>query len=350
VALALSRHGVTVHLDDADPAAARTAEAMGAGSVGPPKEPVDLAVLAVPPAHIGTVLARSQRSGLARAYTDVASVKARPQDQIRSAGGDLSSYVGGHPLAGSERSGPLAARPDLFEGRTWVLTPSVRTDRAALNCGLELVSLCGAVPMVMDSVRHDRAVALTSHAPHLISALVAARLAPAEEEHLRISGQGLRDVSRVAAGDPTLWGDILDANADAVADVLEAFADDLGRAIDALRALRGTEGPASKQGAAFLDELLRLGNRGHARVPRKGGAGPAVYVPLPVVIPDQPGSLARLFAAVGEAGVNIEDLRIEHAVDQPRGLVELLVEESAAPGLRRVLRADGWIMRDADIS
>ncbi|GAA2800998.1 prephenate dehydrogenase [Kitasatospora sp. CM 4170] len=346
VALALARHGVTVYLDDVNRTAARTAEAMGAGSLAAPDGPVDLAVLAVPPAHVGTVLARSQRVGLAHAYTDVASVKAQPHDEIDRAGADPASYIGGHPMAGTERSGPLAGRADLFEGRPWVLTPSPCTGQETLNRALELASLCGGTPVVMDAAAHDRAVALVSHAPHLVSSLLAARLAGAGEESIRISGQGLRDVTRIAAGDPGLWNEILDANATAVADVLDAYAADLGRAIGALRALGGADAVRRRAAASTLDGLLRTGNEGRARVAHKSGTPLTDLTAVPVLVPDQPGALARLFTAVGEIGVNIEDVRIEHSMDRPRGLVELLVQQRSAPALSRLLDAGGWTVAE----
>ncbi|MFI8389866.1 prephenate dehydrogenase [Streptomyces sp. NPDC085540] len=345
IALALSRRGVVVYLDDRDTTAARTAEALGAGHLEEPPSRVDLAVLAVPPAHVGAVLVDCQRKGTAHAYTDAASVKALPHDEIRALGGDPATYVGGHPLAGAERSGPLAARADLFEGRPWVLTPSSQTDRAALNQGLELVSLCGGVPVLMDPEAHDRAVALTSHAPHLVSSLMAARLAEARSEYIRVSGQGLRDVTRIAGGEPALWSDILTANADAVADVLEEYAADLGRLIAALRAQR--DDGARAKASADLRELLRQGARGHARVPDKRSATPVQFVAVPVSVPDQPGALARLFSTVSDAGVNIEDVRIEHSVDdRRRGLVELLVDASSVPGVRRLLDDNGWVWQE----
>ncbi|MFE9701924.1 prephenate dehydrogenase [Streptomyces sp. NPDC005930] len=346
VALALSRQGIQVFLDDADTTAARTAEALGAGSLDAPDGPVDVAVLAVPPAHVGTALKECQERGLARTYTDVASVKERPYQDVLMAGGDPGRYVGGHPLAGAERSGPLAARADLFEGRLWVLTPVEPADRGALNQVLELVALCGGTPVIMDAAAHDRAVALTSHAPHLVSTLMAARLAEADGEHIRVCGQGLRDVTRIAAGEPALWGDILEANAEAVADVLEACAADMERTVAALRALHGADGGPRRRAAADLQETLRRGTRGAARVPRKHGAGPVEFATVPVAVPDQPGALARLFATVSEAGVNIEDVTIEHAVGRPTGLVELVVERSSAEEVRRLIDARGWTARD----
>ncbi|MBD0423934.1 prephenate dehydrogenase [Streptomyces sp. TRM S81-3] len=343
VALALTRSGVTVHLVDVNRTAAQTAEAMGAGSLSPPKEPVDVAVLAVPPAHVAAELARVQREGLARAYTDVASVKARPQQDLLAAhSADPAGYIGGHPLAGTERSGPLAARADLFEGRPWVLTPSAHTDEAVLNRALELVALCAGTPVIMDVAAHDRAVALTSHAPHLISSLMAARLSDATEASVRVCGQGLRSMTRIAGGDPALWQDILHSNAEAVADVLEAYAADLAVVVGALRTLGSADPGVRGQAEQDLRRLLVQGLRGHARVTPKPGTSLADLAAVTVAIPDRPNALAEVFAAVGETGVNIEDVRIEHAPGQGQGLVELLVHRGGAPELARLLGAGGW--------
>jgi prephenate dehydrogenase len=345
VALALSRRGVLVHLLDADPDAARTAASLGAGVLDEPSAPVDLAVIAVPPALVGRILAEWQRAGLAHGYTDVASVKARPEVEVKAHGGDLTSYVGGHPLAGLERSGPLAARADLFDGRPWVLTPTAASGRDVLNRVLELVSLCGAMPVVMDTVEHDHAVALVSHAPHVIAALMAARLEHAPEDAVRLAGQGVRDVTRIAASDPGLWREILAANADAVADVLAEYADDLRTAVTALRGLGAAEPAAADRGATDVAELLTRGNAGHARIPGKHGAPPATYVSVPVTISDSPGELARLFAAAGTANVNIEDVAIEHSTGTATGLVSLFVDPKVAERLTRHLSADGWTVQ-----
>ncbi|MCG7204963.1 prephenate dehydrogenase [Streptomyces arenae] len=345
VALALSQRGVSVYLSDADPSTARTAAAMGAGNLGLPETPVDLAVFAVPPARISAEVARWQRIGLARAYTDVGSVKARPGQELSACGGDPASYVGGHPLAGGERSGPLAARGDLFQGRYWVLTTSDHTDQSAFNHALELVSLCGAVPVLMNTVAHDRAVALTSHAPHMLAALMAGRLVEAEDSAVRISGQGLRDMTRIAGGDPGLWSEILDSNAAAVADVLASVADDLDRTVSALRALVEKDEASAESSRRDLEELLRRGTTGRARIPQKDGRPSFDLTAVPVEISDRPGALAHLLADAGACGVNIEDVRIEHVPDPPRGLVELMVERAAAGPLSASLRNSGWLLQ-----
>jgi prephenate dehydrogenase len=345
VALALSRRGVAVYLDDRDESAARTAASLGAGEYTAPSEPVDLAIIAVPPAYVASVLEDAQRRALAGAYTDVASVKAGPQDAAIARGVDQATYIGGHPLAGREVSGPLGGRADLFDGRPWVLTPTAATGREALNRALELISLCGAVPVVMDAADHDYAVALISHTPHLVAALMAARLEHASEDAARIAGPGVRDVTRIAAGDPGLWEEILAANATAVADVLDEYAADLTRAVAALRSLAAADQDKRAAGRDDLVSLLRRGNAGQARIPGKHGAPRAVYSAVPVVISDAPGELARLFAAVGAAGVNIEDVTIEHSPGQAVGLVTLQVAPERAEELAARLAERGWTVR-----
>ncbi|WKX69609.1 prephenate dehydrogenase [Streptomyces sp. XD-27] len=344
-ALALAGRGVQVHLADHDPAQARTAAALGAGTDAEPAGPVDLAIVAVPPAHVAEHLAAAMRRGAARGYLDVASVKGGPRRELEALGCDLTRYIGTHPMAGRERSGPLAATADLFEGRPWVLTPTPGTDTEVLNLALELVALCRAVPVVMDADAHDRAVALVSHTPQLLSSMVAARLRDADETAVRLCGQGIRDVTRIAASDPGMWIDILSANPGPVADVLAAVAADLDETVRSLRALDSADEDKRSGGAAGIADVLRRGNAGRERVPGKHGAAPTAYESVTVLIGDQPGELARIFADAGQAGVNIEDVRIEHATGQQAGLIQLMVEPRAVPGLTAALRERGWSIR-----
>ncbi|MHA6763716.1 prephenate dehydrogenase [Streptacidiphilus sp. PAMC 29251] len=344
-ALALSARGISVHLRDVDPDAARTAASLGAGTVDDPEGVVDLAIIAVPPPLIASVLAECQRQGLARSYTDVASVKAGPRQDIAALGCDTVHYIGGHPMAGAERSGPLAARADLFEGRTWVLTPSADTDTDTLNAALELVALCGAVPVVMDAQAHDRAVALVSHTPQVLASLVAARLEHAEENAVRLAGPGIRDTTRIAGSNARMWVEILSANAGVVADILEELAADLGGAVAGLRSMAAADEAKRAEGAGAVEDVLRRGNAGRARIPGKHGAPPTRYEVVAVVIGDQPGELARLFAEAGRAGVNIEDVLIEHSTGLQAGLVQLMVAPSAVVGLTSALQERGWRVR-----
>ena len=339
VALALRAVGVEVQLRDRDPAAADLASALGAGAVRTSDSPsVDLAVIAVPPASVATTVAGLQREGAAAVYTDLASTKGIAQREIEVIG-DPTSYVGGHPLAGRERSGPGAARIDLFAGRPWVLTPSAASSGHALATVRRMVELCEATVVVMDPDTHDRAVALVSHAPQVLASLVAARLLGADAEAVGLSGQGLRDVTRIAASDPALWTEILAANAGAVAEVLAAVAADLDRVVSALRSAAAAPDPAAMDP---VTAALRAGNAGRAALPGKHGGAPARFTAVPVLVPDKPGELARLLTDVGTDGINLEDMRIEHSPGQPVGLVELAVRPALAEELVAALRARGW--------
>ncbi len=345
VALALREQGSAVWLADQDPAAARLAAHLGAGELLPERgRPVatDVAVIAVPPDAVADTLAAAQSTRLARCYTDVASVKQLPVAQARARGCDLASYVPGHPLAGREKHGPAAARADLFLGRSWALCPTPETSGEATSTVTALVRACGAVPVRTDAAAHDRWVALVSHAPHVVAAAMAARLEDAPAEALDLAGQGLRDVTRVAAGEVGLWTQILIANCGSVADVLAAVAADLA---EAARMLAAEADGAGLAGSKSVAGLLDRGQAGVARIPGKHGSEPREFTGVQVVILDRPGELARLFDAAGAAGVNIEDVRIEHSPGLPVGVAELAVRPAEAAPLLDALEAGGWPVR-----
>ena len=180
IALALRECGTEVWLSDTDHAAARLAAELGAGQVlpaaGRPGGPADIAVLAVPPAAVASSLAMAQRQGLARCYTDVASVKELPLREAAELGCDLVSFAGGHPMSGRERSGPAAARADLFAGQPWVICPSGQTAASCVTAVTDLALACGAQPVQLSAAEHDRWVALVSHVPHLVAGAMAGQL------------------------------------------------------------------------------------------------------------------------------------------------------------------------------
>ncbi|MDR3033919.1 MAG: prephenate dehydrogenase [Kitasatospora sp.] len=269
VGLALRRHGVDTYLIDADTDAARTAEKRGAGAVGAPEQPADIAVIAVPRGRVAAVLAEHQKLGTARVYTDVSGVKVPLYQEAREHNCDLASLVGGHPVVGAGGSGPREAREDLFEGHPWALTPTESTEALALNSALELVALCGAVSVLLAPEAHDRAVALVSHAPHLIASLAAARLLDGDESAVRLAGQDLRDVTRIAVGNPDLWTEILTANAGPVADQLDGWA---AQARVLAREMRDIARFGDTTRPVRLRETLMFGAAGRARIPEPWSA------------------------------------------------------------------------------
>ena len=360
VALALRDKGTEVWLSDADPATARLAADLGAGTVIPDlrdaKGIADIALLAMPPAVVGRQLAHAQDCAVADVYTDVASVKVLPARHARELGCDLETYVPAHPLAGRERHGPAAAQADLFLGRTWALCPLPETAPDAVDAVTALAVACGADPVVIDPETHDRWVALVSHAPHLVAVAMAARLAPSSvpADALKLAGQGLRDVTRIAAGDSSLWTQILAANAGPVAEVVAAVAEDLAAAARLLGGLPAgttaavpptTGTTTAGTGASGVTSLLDRGREGAGRIPGKHGGKPRNFTVVQVVLADRPGELARLFNAAGAAGVNIEDIRLEHSPGLPVGVAELSVRPDQAGRLLDAMEAGGWPVR-----
>lgn len=333
VGLACRRAGLDVLLTDVSTEHVRTASGLGAGRAKQAGDVPQIVVVAVPPDHLGDVIARvlDETTGTGAVVTDVGSVKAGPLTAVQ-AHPEVERYVGGHPMAGSERSGPLAGHEALFEGRPWAITPHLEADVDAVEVVEDLVRLTGAVPVWLTPTEHDRAVARTSHVPHLMAALVAGRLAQAPENHLSLSGQGVRDVTRVAGGEPSLYGQIVAANADAVLDLLAEVRSQLDRVIDVI-------GSGDRDG---LVELLREGTAGTRAIPGKHGGPARPMRSVWVTVPDVAGELARLLADAVASQVNVEDIRIDHDLTRPVGQVELVVEERVAEELLDALESRGW--------
>lgn len=329
VGLALRAHEVEVLLLDARPANVEVAVSRGAGRAYDGSAPF-LVLVAVPPTDAATVVADALTRWPGAVVTDVTSVKAGLQRAVRGTPGS-ERYAGGHPMAGSERSGPLAATAQLFEGRPWAVTPSAETSPDALDAVVDLALHVGAVPIIMDAAAHDRAVALVSHVPQVMSTLTAARLNDAEGNHLALAGAGLRDTTRIAASDSRLWVDILGTNAQDVRAVLELVRDDLDRVISSLG-----------HDDAAIGAVLESGRRGTELIPGKHGSQPDRLDIVHVQVVDRPGELSRLMADTGQSGFNIEDLRLDHDLGRPVGLAEIAVALGVGDDLAAALTARGW--------
>ncbi|MGH3359107.1 MAG: prephenate dehydrogenase [Nocardioidaceae bacterium] len=331
VGLALRRRGVEVYLEDLRPSHVQVAESRGAGSAAAP-ESVAMVVVAVPPDHVADAVVAALSRWPDAVVTDLSSIKAGPLAAVRAQTDERAErYVGGHPMAGSERSGPVAASEDLFDGRTWAVTPTDDADPAAVAQVVELGRTCGATVVELSPDEHDEAVARVSHLPHVMAVLAAAQLEGGDASHLALSGQGLRDVTRIASGDPVLWRQILAGNAAHLTRMLRSVRSDIDALLDGL-----ADSPDA------VTRVLTRGVRGTGLIPGKHGseapASTAVYVHLP----DRPGELARLFGDAGESGVNIEDLHIDHDPARPVGLVEVVVARERADVLVDALSERGW--------
>lgn len=335
VALAAARTGCAVSTWDA--AADVSARASGiagsraAGSLVDATAGADIAVVATPIPTIPQLVAACLTSSPGVVVTDVGSVKTAV---VRAAIGsatpeDARRFVPGHPLGGSERSGPEHASASVVDGIVWALTPHETTDPEAVDALEAWIASLGARPVRLDPVRHDRLVAIVSHLPQVASTALMS-LAATEEadepEILLLAAGGFRDLTRLAASNPALWSDILLANREAIADAIDLYIDRLGRLREAIARQHGEE----------VEGIFADAKRARLRLSTKPTVRAGVAV-LQIEVPDRPGSLADLTAALGAGSVNIEDLQIVHSPEGGRGTVHLTVSADVLDRANSVL-------------
>jgi len=249
----------------------------------------DLVVLCTP---VGTYddIAKAMAPGLAPGtiVSDVGSVKEQVIRDVMQHLPDGVHFVPGHPIAGTEHSGPEAGFADLFEGRWCILTPPPGTDDSAVEAVAELWRRCGSLVETMDAHHHDRVLAVTSHLPHLIAYTIVGTASDVEKsiqaEVAKFAAGGFRDFTRIAASDPVMWRDIFLNNREAVLEILQRFNEDL---TVLQRAIRWGEGDTLEALFRRTREIRRSVLAAHqagtfdAREPEK--------VSRPQPDPDRPG-------------------------------------------------------------
>jgi prephenate dehydrogenase len=332
IAYALRANGWHVSGWDADAGRAQRALALGAIDaigVDPAAEVtfVSTPVGAVPEAAAKVLAATAAAGG---AVTDVGSVK----QSVVEAVGD-PRFVGGHPMAGSEQDGIDGADAAMFEGATWVLTPTGGTDPTAFALVRSVVASLGADVVAVAPDRHDVLVALVSHVPHLTAAALMGLASEAATEHatlLRLAAGGFRDMTRIAAGHPGIWLDICAENRTAIVATLDQLE-------GALAALRTVVAEGDRAGLlATLDQARSA----RVNLPGRAAGRPSDVVEIRVPVPDRPGVLAEVTTLLGELGVDIFDLEIAHSAEGDRGVLILLVGTDQGGVARGALFARGY--------
>jgi prephenate dehydrogenase len=322
IALGLRRQGWHVTGADRDESRAARALELGALDAVGADPTAEITFVATPvSAVVDAAKAALTGSGV---VTDVGSVKAPIVAGVGSV-----RFVGGHPMAGSEQDGVDGAAAALFEGATWVLTPSRDTDPDAYALVRTVVSSLGADVIALAADRHDALVALVSHVPHLTAAALMALAADGAEDHesvLRLAAGGFRDMTRIAAGSPVIWPDICAENRTAIVAGLD-------RLIAALAELRSVVDRADRDALLAALERARA-----ARVNLPATVSRAAeLVELRVPVPDRPGVLAEVTTLATEHNVNIVDLEIVHSAEGERGVLVLVIDAAAAGALSAAL-------------
>ncbi len=340
IGLGLRAKDVEVFLSDISPSTQAVAEDIGAGKsvdAARPDLSPELVVVATPPDVAATTVLDALNRYPRAVVVDIASVKTSVREAVEAdAGAGSRRYIGTHPMAGREKSGPVAARPELFISMPWVICPTPASTSAAVRTAEALAVDLGGVPVRMPAEEHDEAVALISHLPQVMSSLVASQLQSTSGTALALAGNGLRDVTRIAASDPALWVQILSANAPRLVGILEGVRADLGRLIQTLN------GPTAPGARLDMAQLMSEGNAGQARIPGKHGAPPQSFAKLTVLVDDVPGQIAALLTEIGEIDVNLEDLRLDHSPGRPVGMAEISVLPGKHQMLVDELTSRGW--------
>jgi prephenate dehydrogenase len=313
---------------DRDPARAERALELGAlDAVGDDAE-ATITFVATPVAAIATEARRALGAG-GGLVSDVGGVKASVVEAV-----DDGRFVGGHPMAGSEQEGVEGADPDLFEGATWVLTPTEGTDAAAYAQVRQIVGTLGAEVVTLPPDRHDKLVAVVSHVPHLTAAALMRLADERSEEHralLRLAAGGFRDMTRIASGHPGIWPDICSDNRMAIVDVL----DELTAALQHLRDVVAVDDRKELLAALEQARAARVNLPARFRT-----AADLSEVRIPV--PDRPGVVADVAILAADLDVNIVDLEIAHSTEGPQGVLVLLIESASVDLFRGGLIARGY--------
>ena len=247
---------------------------------------------------------------------------------------DDSRCVPSHPMAGSEQTGLDGARPDLFRGAVWVLSPTATTDDAGFAFVHDLISNLGADPVTLAPEAHDRMVATVSHVPHLAAATLMNVADDRSDEHLamlRLAAGGFRDMTRIASGSPDIWPPICVQNAEAITEALD----------DVIGSLRDLRAAVADGDTSVIAATLHRARRARTNLPIHMDL-PAELSEVRVRIKDQSGELAALTGLAAELDVNIFDLEIAHSAEGPTGVIVLVVDTEVADRFRGGLLARGY--------
>jgi prephenate dehydrogenase len=327
IALGLVQQAIAVEMIDSDPAAQGLAKDLTGGvAVADP----DLVIFALPTSMLSQVIQREIDLNPQSTFMDVGSVKNEVVLEIKTFSGLSTRFLPTHPMAGREIGGASSARGDLFQGRSWILTPEADCLPESKELVLDLIKRLGATPIELSALEHDAAVAKISHLPQIAASLVAKQLIGTPAEWMELAGQGLRDTTRIAGSDEKLWKEIIYSNRAEISELLISLQNDLTQMIAAL------DDPSK------IEALIASGREGKSIIPGKHGGKAREYSYLPIVIDDKPGQLGAIFNECAAMQVNVEDLNIEHSPGQLSALITLSLSAPDAEKLSVHLISIGW--------
>ena len=292
-----------------------------------------LIVVAVPPHVTSQEVAIALDMNRQSIVLDVSSTKSKVVQDVMALSDKWDRFVPSHPIAGREVGGAASAQADLFQGRPWIITPLAGQDQAgpAITHAQKLIGSLGAASFFMSPEEHDRLFARISHLPQIISTALAA-MSHENGDGLRLAGQGLKDMTRLAESDPKLWIEIFRSNRGQILDALRRFEINIAALKTAIEL----------NNASAIESLFEEAKISRTHISGKHGSRQRAYSLFRIVVDDRPGVLAELFALSGKHGINIEDLDLEHSPSQETGLITLSVHPDQSSDFADVLTTDKW--------
>ena len=296
----------------------------------------DLVIIATPvSATIPVLLELLPHLSGGAVVTDVGSTKGEVVREAERAVRPGISFVGGHPMSGSEKTGVRGADPYLFENAFYIITPTPQTPPGALESVRKLAAGVGARVLEMNPEAHDLAVSAVSHLPHLTAAALVntAARAPGSEDALPLAAGGFRDTTRIASGSPSMWRDIFISQRKQVVKMLQCFKEELALFEDMLLAGDGKAIQARLEYARQVRSGIPAKTRGYL---------PALHE-LVLTVPDRPGAINGFTRHLLEAGINISDIEILRVREGEGGTIRVgLATEEEQEEAVQVLREHGY--------
>jgi prephenate dehydrogenase len=336
IALALAEAGWLVSLEDANSQLTETSLAqLSMRNAVRSKEEVDVVIVAVPVSTTKLAISNALNLYPNATVIDIASVKTKSLPDVDMKSSKIQRFVSTHPFAGKELQGAENASVDLFKDRVWAICGGPYLSNASRLVAEAIIRDCGSVAVDVDLSEHDEIVGLTSHLPQILSTLLSRELTQLSENDLLLSGNGLRDMTRLASSSADLWSEIVVNNSQNIIFFLERLE----------KSLSSFKLDVEKSNFEQIKRYFEEGKSQRNKIPGKHGDPSKVYSRIEVQILDEPGELARIFSIAHASDVNIEDVRINHALGRNIAILEIYIFPDVAVNFAETLKREGCSVR-----
>ena len=336
IALALSEARWAVSIEDETPELTQLSlKSLAIVNPSRSDSDIDVVIIAVPSSvNKDTILAAFRRY-LNAIIIEISSVKTNSLPDVHSNEQVFERFVSTHPFAGKEVHGAEHASVDLFQNRVWAVCRGSYLSTKAKETAESVIRDCGAVAIDIELSEHNKIVGLTSHLPQVLSTLLSIQMEELPDRALVFSGNGLKDMTRLAMSSSEIWSEIIINNAENLTEILEKLTGFMASLQHALE----------KKDSKEIQKLFQRGLNQKIRMPGKHGDVLKDYAKIEIQILDKPGELSRIFAVAHENNVNIEDVRINHTLGRNLAILEIYVSPDVAATFAETLQSNDWKVR-----